>query len=35
VALVSQAEPGAPRGAAFRVFRDRLRGEWFVEGELD
>jgi protein ImuB len=22
-------------GAAFRVFLDRLRGEWFVEGELD
>ena len=21
--------------AAFRLFRDRLRGEWFVEGELD
>jgi protein ImuB len=35
VALVSQAEPGASRGAAFRVFLDRLRGEWFVEGELD
>ena len=25
--------PGA--AAAFRLFRDRLRGEWFVEGELD
>jgi len=22
-------------GGAFRLFRDRLRGEWFVEGELD
>jgi protein ImuB len=22
-------------GGAFRVFLDRLRGEWFVEGELD
>ena len=22
-------------GAAFRMFLDRLRGEWFVEGELD
>jgi protein ImuB len=28
------AQPSAP-GAAFRLFRDRLRGEWFVEGELD
>jgi protein ImuB len=22
-------------GGLFRIFRDRLRGEWFVEGELD
>ena len=22
-------------GGVFRLFRDRLREEWFVEGELD
>jgi protein ImuB len=34
VSLAAQPGPSAP-GAAFRIFRDRLRGEWFVEGELD
>ena len=33
VALATQPEPAA--SAAFRLFLDRLRGEWFVEGELD
>jgi protein ImuB len=33
VALVGPAS--AASSAAFRLFRDELRGEWFVEGELD
>jgi protein ImuB len=29
-------QPGQPfRGALYRIFLDRLREEWFVEGELD
>jgi protein ImuB len=35
VALRSQPGPAPATGGAFRVFLDRLRGEWFVEGELD
>ena len=35
VALRSQPGPAPAAGGAFRVFLDRLRGEWFVEGELD
>jgi protein ImuB len=27
--------PGVPAGGLYRIFLDRLRGEWFVEGELD
>jgi protein ImuB len=27
--------PGRASGGLFRLFLDRLRGEWFVEGELD
>jgi protein ImuB len=27
--------PGQATGGLFRLFLDRLRGEWFVEGELD
>jgi protein ImuB len=27
--------PGRAGGGVYRVFFDRLRGEWFVEGELD
>ena len=34
VALATQPGPAAA-SAAFRLFLDRLRGEWFVEGELD
>jgi protein ImuB len=26
---------GQSTGGLFRLFLDRLRGEWFVEGELD
>jgi protein ImuB len=33
VALVPP--PGRAGGGVFRLFLDRLRGEWFVEGELD
>jgi protein ImuB len=29
------APPGQAEGGVFRLFRDLLRGEWFVEGELD
>jgi hypothetical protein len=35
VALRPQPGPAPAAGGAFRVFLDRLRGEWFVEGELD
>jgi hypothetical protein len=40
VALVT-SEPGAHGGephvigGVYRIFRDRLREDWFVEGELD
>ncbi|MFI4943680.1 MAG: hypothetical protein ACHP85_10460, partial [Burkholderiales bacterium] len=34
LALATQPGPAAA-SAAFRLFLDRLRGEWFVEGELD
>ena len=34
VSLATQPEP-APARAAYRLYLDRLRGEWFVEGELD
>jgi len=27
--------PGRASAGVFRIFLDRLRGEWFVEGELD
>jgi hypothetical protein len=33
IALVPS--PGHTTGGLFRLFLDRLRGEWFVEGELD
>jgi protein ImuB len=34
VALGSRSGPAAS-GGIYRLFLDRLRGEWFVEGELD
>jgi protein ImuB len=34
VSLATQPGP-VPAGAAYRLYLDRLRGEWFVEGELD
>jgi protein ImuB len=34
VALAPRAGRGSSDGV-FRIFLDRLRGEWFVEGELD
>jgi protein ImuB len=35
VALAAEAGRDPARSAAFRIFLDRLRREWFVEGELD
>ena len=35
IALATRTGPDTPPSAAFRIFLDRLRGCWFVEGELD